>query len=74
MEYDALLRTNRMKILEVATRHGASHVRVFGSVARGTIDEISDIDFLAIFPRNAACSIWADCFMNFIRCWRWKLT
>ena len=46
MEYDTLLHTNRMKILEVAARYGASHVRVFGSVARGTADEISDIDFL----------------------------
>ena len=46
MEYKSLLRTNRRKILETAARYGASHVRVFGSVARGTADEISDIDFL----------------------------
>jgi len=46
MEYQNLLRTNRRKILETASRYGASHVRVFGSVARGTADEASDIDFL----------------------------
>jgi predicted nucleotidyltransferase len=46
MEYQTLLKTNRRKILETAARYGASHVRVFGSVARGTADEASDIDFL----------------------------
>jgi len=46
MEYQTLLKTNRGKILETASRYGASHVRVFGSVARGTADEASDIDFL----------------------------
>ncbi len=46
MEYKTLLRNNRRKILETAARYGASHVCVFGSVARGTADEISDIDFL----------------------------
>lgn len=46
MEYKTLLQTNRRKILETAARYGASHVRVFGSVARGTADEASDIDFL----------------------------
>ena len=46
MEYKTLLRNNRRRILETAARYGASHVRVFGSVARGTANEISDIDFL----------------------------
>jgi len=46
MKYKVLLRKNRKKILETAARYGASNVRVFGSVARGTEDEISDIDFL----------------------------
>ena len=36
----------RAKIIETAARYGASHVRIFGSVARGTADEASDIDFL----------------------------
>jgi len=46
MKYKVLLRKNRDKILKTAARYGASNVRVFGSVARGTDDEISDIDFL----------------------------
>jgi predicted nucleotidyltransferase len=40
------LRNRRDEILQVAARHGARHVRVFGSVARGEADEKSDVDFL----------------------------
>lgn len=36
----------RGEILELAERHGASNLRVFGSVARGDDDKDSDIDFL----------------------------
>ncbi len=36
----------REAILELARKHGASEVRVIGSVARGEADERSDIDFL----------------------------
>jgi uncharacterized protein len=41
-----LRRLERDKILEVAARHGARNVRVFGSVARGEADERSDLDLL----------------------------
>jgi uncharacterized protein len=40
------LRNRRDEILRVAAQHGARHVRVFGSVARGEADERSDVDFL----------------------------
>ena len=30
----------------MAAKYGASNVRVFGSVARGTADDRSDVDFL----------------------------
>lgn len=40
------LHERREQILEVAARHGAHNVRVFGSVARGEADDDSDIDFL----------------------------
>ena len=40
------LRSRRSEILEVARARGATHVRVFGSVARGTATEVSDIDVL----------------------------
>ncbi len=40
------LRSQRSEILRLARARGASHVRVFGSVARGDADGSSDIDFL----------------------------
>ena len=36
----------RADILRLATRHGASSVRVFGSVARGEAGPDSDVDLL----------------------------
>lgn len=46
MSIDDLLREKREEILRIAARHGASNVRVFGSVARGEAGPDSDIDFL----------------------------
>ncbi len=40
------LKTKRDDILRLAQLHGASHVRVFGSVAREEATEDSDVDFL----------------------------
>jgi hypothetical protein len=40
------LREKREEILQVAAKHGARTVRVFGSVARGEADAASDLDFL----------------------------
>jgi hypothetical protein len=40
------LRSRRAEILRLAALHGASNIRVFGSVARGEADERSDVDFL----------------------------
>jgi uncharacterized protein len=40
------LRERRGDILAIASRHGASNLRVFGSVARGDTNEDSDIDVL----------------------------
>ena len=36
----------REAILQIAARHGASNVRIFGSVARGQAREGSDLDIL----------------------------
>lgn len=36
----------RDAILALAARHGASNVRIFGSVAEGKADDASDVDFL----------------------------
>ncbi|NJL89566.1 MAG: nucleotidyltransferase family protein [Coleofasciculaceae cyanobacterium SM2_1_6] len=41
-----LLQEKREEILQIAAKHGAFNVRVFGSVARGEETEDSDIDFL----------------------------
>lgn len=40
------LATHRDEILRIAERHGARNVRLFGSIARGSADAESDIDFL----------------------------
>ena len=40
------LRARRGEILDVAARHGARNIRVFGSVARGEGDGASDVDVL----------------------------
>ena len=46
MELDGLLKTKRTEILEIAARHGARSIRVFGSFARGEARPESDADFL----------------------------
>lgn len=46
MGVDELLRKQRQAILELASRHGARNVRVFGSVVRGEASEASDVDLL----------------------------
>lgn len=38
--------SKKWEIAALAARYGASHIRIFGSVARHTADEGSDIDFL----------------------------
>ncbi len=40
------IRRLRPQIHEIAMRHGAGSLRIFGSVANGTADERSDVDFL----------------------------
>ncbi len=44
-----LLKSKREEILEIAAKHGAGNVRVFGSVARGEADDASDVDLLVEF-------------------------
>lgn len=46
MGLDELLKTKREDILRIAAKHGARNVRIFGSVARGEADEMSDLDVL----------------------------
>ncbi len=46
MAFARLLQEKREDILRIAARHGATNVRVFGSVARGEADERSDLDLI----------------------------
>jgi predicted nucleotidyltransferase len=46
MEIADVLKANRQQVLQIASQYGASHIRVFGSVARGEARPDSDIDFL----------------------------
>ena len=46
---EQLLQKQRAQILQLAARHGAQRVRIFGSVIRGTATEGSDIDLLVAF-------------------------
>jgi len=46
MVLSSLIAKNREAILKLASRHGASNVRIFGSVARGEAEAGSDVDFL----------------------------
>jgi len=46
MKIEELLKAKREEIIEIARKHGAYNLRVFGSLARGEENEQSDIDFL----------------------------
>ncbi len=71
MEPAALLKEHREAILRLAAQHGASNVRVFGSVARGEADAASDIDFLVdLAPGRSLLdhvALWQD-LEDLLRC------
>ena len=46
MGISEIIADKKEQILALAAKHGAFNVRVFGSVANGTADADSDIDFL----------------------------
>ena len=46
------LRHNSAGLNRIAAQYGASHLRVFGSVARGEETPDSDVDFLVELPRG----------------------
>ncbi|MFL6260254.1 MAG: nucleotidyltransferase family protein [Thermoanaerobaculia bacterium] len=55
MGIEEILRSKRNEILEIAKRHGADQVRVFGSIARGEARADSDIDLLvSTGPKTSA--------------------
>lgn len=52
MKIEELVQQKREEILAIAAQHGASNIRIFGSVARGEAKENSDIDFLVEIESN----------------------
>ena len=46
MGISEIIMNRKEQILALAAKYGASDIRVFGSVARGTADDNSDVDFL----------------------------
>jgi predicted nucleotidyltransferase len=55
-----IVRARRRELVEVAASHGASNLRVFGSVARGDDRPDSDVDLLADLPPPWVSSGWDD--------------
>lgn len=52
MDILKLVQENANHIKQIAARYGATDIRLFGSVARGTATENSDIDFMTTFTRT----------------------
>jgi uncharacterized protein len=46
MGLQQILQEKRQEILEIAAKHGAYNIRIFGSLARVEADERSDVDIL----------------------------
>ncbi len=53
MNFD-IVRQYKPQIIQIAQRHGISHVYVFGTVARGENDPLSDVDFLVEMVEGAS--------------------
>jgi uncharacterized protein len=64
VELAELLTAKREEILQIAARHGASDVRIFGSVARGEAGPESDVDILVALAADRSLldliGLWQD--------------
>jgi uncharacterized protein len=64
MNLQMKLSAKRQEILALAAKHGASNVRLFGSVARGEATETSDLDFLVTMEKGRSLldliGLWQD--------------
>ena len=56
MSLPEFLQSKRDEVLRVAARHGASNVRIFGSLARGDGTPDSDVDVLVDLQKG--CSLF----------------
>ena len=55
-----LIENHRVKILDLAERHGVCDVRGFGSMARGDADDASDVDLLvSLSPERTGLALGA---------------
>jgi predicted nucleotidyltransferase len=59
-----LLKKNREHILRIARLHGAYNIRLFGFLARGDADDLSDIDLLVDMESGRSLldlgGLWSD--------------
>jgi len=64
MELAELLKAKRSEILQIAARHGASNLRMFGSVARGEAGPESDVDLIVTLADDRSLldliGLWQD--------------
>ena len=63
-EIKEMLAQKREAILEIAAKHGASNVRVFGSVSRAEAGPESDIDFLVELERGRTLLDHAELYLE----------
>ncbi len=59
-----IIQDRKEQILSLAAKYGASNVRIFGSVANGTADENSDIDFLVDLEKGRSLFDLGDLLMD----------
>lgn len=60
MDIFEVIKSNRKRIIDIAKSHGATNVRLFGSIARGTGNDKSDVDLLVTMePRGSLLDIIA---------------
>ncbi len=52
MDFDESIMERKEEILQIARKHGARNIRLFGSVARGQASQSSDIDILVNVGEN----------------------
>lgn len=64
MGLDEVVKAKRGEILQLAARHGAHNVRVFGSLARGQATPDSDLDLLVEMEEGRSLldlvGLWQD--------------
>ena len=65
MKPSEALAAHRDKLLAIAAGHGASNLRVFGSVAKGADKEGSDIDILVDVPFGTSLFQFAGLVIDF---------